>query len=101
MNNFCFGYLENSNSTKVLLPVDNLHVQHHQKSRLGHGETFEILVAPKPNSLAPLRHVPKFLAANKQIPTVDPNLETKLAEKQERASRKRQVSEANLSFGFN
>ncbi len=99
--NFFFAHLAKSNSSKTLVPIENFRVQHHQKSRLGHGETFEIIAAPKPGGLAPLRNVPKFLDTNKQTPTVDPDLETKLAAKQERASRKRQVRELNLPFGFN
>ncbi|CAF2506395.1 unnamed protein product [Rotaria sp. Silwood2] len=80
-------------SSKIPVPVDNLHIEHHQKSRLGYGETFEIISAPKPGALAPLRNVPKFLAANKQTPIVESDLQAKLAEKQERASRKRQEIE--------
>lgn len=81
---------------KVILTAENFYVEHHQKSRLGHGETFEIITGPKPNSLAPLRNVPKFLAAQKQTPSVDPDLQVKLAAKQERASRKRQVRHLNF-----
>ena len=80
------------------MPIENFHVEHHQKSRLGHGETFEIIAAPKPGSLAPLRHVPKFLVDNKETPTVDPDLQAKLAAKQERASRKRQVCTIKFIF---
>ena len=82
---------------KVVLTAENFYVEHHQKSRLGHGETFEIITGPKPNSLAPLRNVPKFLAAQKPVPTVDPDLQAKLAAKQERASRKRRVGHLNVS----
>lgn len=51
------------------------------------------MATSKPGSLAPLRNVPRFLAANKTTTTVDPDLQAKLAAKQERASRKRQVRE--------
>ncbi|CAF4698527.1 unnamed protein product, partial [Rotaria magnacalcarata] len=40
-----------------------------------------------------LKHVPKFLATTKQVSIADPDLQAKLAEKQERASRKRQEIE--------
>ncbi|CAF1626412.1 unnamed protein product [Adineta ricciae] len=79
--------------SKIPVPIDNLHVEHHQKSRLGHGETFDIIATPKPGSLAPLRHVPKFLMTNKPTPSVDSDLQAKIAAKQERASRKRQEIE--------
>jgi hypothetical protein len=87
-----FFRLVKPNSTKIPLPIENLHVEHHQKSRLGHGETFDIIAAPKPGRLAPLKNVPRFLAADKEAPAVDPDLQAKIAEKQERASRKRRVS---------
>jgi hypothetical protein len=96
--NIFFYYLAIPNSSKILLPIDNLHVEHHQKSRLGHGETFDIIAAPKPGSLAPLRNVPRFLAAEKKPPTIDPDLQAKLLAKQERASRKRQVRKSNSRF---
>ncbi|CAF0755360.1 unnamed protein product [Rotaria sordida] len=80
-------------SSKIPAPTDNLYIEHHQKSRLGYGETFEITSSQKPGALAPLRNVPRFLAANKQTPTVDSDLQAKLAAKQERASRKRQEIE--------
>ncbi len=86
-----FYYLAIHNSSKIPLSIENFYVEHHQKSRLGRGETFEIIATSKPGTLAPLRNVPKFLAANKQTPTIDPDLQAKLAAKQERASRKRQV----------
>ena len=75
------------------MPVsaENFHVEHHEKSRLGLGERFDIIAASRPTRLAPLRHVPKFVAEQRQAPTVDPDLEAKLVAKQERASRKRQV----------
>ena len=76
--------------------IENFEVQHHQKSRLGHGETFEIMSAtPKPGRLAPLRHVPRFSNATKESGATDPDLEAKLAAKQERASRKRLVRVSN------
>jgi hypothetical protein len=89
--NIYFYYLAIHNSSRIPIPLENFYVEHHQKSRLGRGETFEIIATPKPGSLAPLRNVPRFLADNKQLPTVDPDLQAKLAAKQERASRKRQV----------
>jgi len=89
--NIFFSILAIPNPSKLPLSTANLHVEHHQKSRLGLGETFDIIAAPKPGSLAPLRNVPRFLAVNKQTPTIDPDLQTKLVAKQERASRKRQV----------
>lgn len=85
-------------ASKIPVPIENLHVEHHQKSRLGHGETFDIIAAPKPGSLAPLRHVPKFLTTNKPTPPVNSDLQAKIAAKQERASRKRQVSESKTNF---
>ena len=88
-----FSNLAIPNSSKNPLPIDNFRVERHQKSRLGYGETFDIIAGPKPARLAPLRNVPKFLATNKQMATIDPDLQTKLAAKQERASRKRLVRE--------
>ncbi|CAF1009710.1 unnamed protein product [Adineta steineri] len=80
--------------SRIPVPIDNLQVEHQKKSRLGYGETFDIIATPKPGSLAPLRNAPKFLAAvNKPTPTIDPDLQAKLAAKQERASRKRQEIE--------
>ncbi len=93
--NFLFSFLAIPNPSKLPGLTENFHVEHHQKSRLGHGETFDIIEAPKPGSLAPLRNVPRLLATNKQPPTVDPDLQAKLAAKQERASRKRQVRNQN------
>ncbi len=83
--------LEKPTPSRIPVPIENLQVEHHQKSRLGYGETFDIIATPKPGSLAPLRNVPKFLVANKQTPTDDSDLQAKLAAKQERASRKRLV----------
>lgn len=83
-----------SNVSKIPVPIENFFVEHHQKSRLGHGETFDIITAPKPGRLAPLRHVPRLATANKPTTiSVDPDLQAKIAAKQERASRKRQEIE--------
>jgi hypothetical protein len=79
-------------SSRVPFSIDNLLVEHHQKSRLGHGETFDIVAAPKPGRLAPLRHVPRFVAESKQTAEVDADLQSKIVAKLERASRKRRVS---------
>jgi hypothetical protein len=84
------------NSSKTPVAAENFRVEHHQKSRLGHGETFEIIAASKPGRLAPLRHVPRFIADNKQTPSNDSDLQAKLIEKQERASRKRRVRQRTL-----
>jgi hypothetical protein len=79
-------------STKTLPAIDNLRVEHHQKSRLGLAETFDIVTLPKPGRLAPLNNIPRFLAESKQTANADMDLQAKIAAKQERASRKRQVS---------
>ena len=79
-------------SLKAPFTIDNLLVEHHQKSRLGHGEAFDIVAAPKPGRLAPLRHIPRFVAESKQTPAADADLESKITAKLERASRKRRVS---------
>lgn len=83
-----------SNGSKIPVSIENFFVEHHQKSRLGYGETFDIITAPKPGRLAPLKHVPRFATTNKPAATaVDPDLQAKLVAKQERASRKRQEIE--------
>jgi len=56
-----FCHLVTPNSSRIPVPVENLYVEHHQKSRLGYGETFDIVSAPKPGSLAPLKNIPRFL----------------------------------------
>lgn len=92
LSNWTMLILGKAVSSKVPFTIDNLLVEHHQKSRLGHGETFDIVAAPKPGRLAPLKHVPRFVADSKQTTEVDVDLKTKIAAKLERASRKRRVS---------
>lgn len=89
--------LAKPNPSKIPISAENFQLEHHQKSRLGHGETFDIVAMSRPTRLEPLQHVPKFLAAQRQAPAVDPDLEAKLAAKQERASRKRQVRHSKIS----
>ncbi|CAF1056023.1 unnamed protein product, partial [Didymodactylos carnosus] len=79
--------------------VNDLLVQHHQKSRLGLGETFEITATPtdkKFGTLAPLKFIPRFLLDNEKVKPESlskDELQAKLEEKQERASRKRRELE--------
>lgn len=86
-----FCILAKPNPSKLPLSAENFQVEHHEKSRLGYGERFDIIAASRPTRLAPLQHIPKFVTEQRQAPTVDPDLQAKLAAKQERASRKRQV----------
>ncbi|CAF1512557.1 unnamed protein product, partial [Didymodactylos carnosus] len=86
--------IDNNNKTG-LSNVNDFLVQHSQKSRLGFGETFEISTIPierKMGSLAPLKHVPRFLLENQSTTTesfTKEELNAKLAEKQEKALKKR------------
>lgn len=81
--------------------IDSFLVEHHQKSRLGNAETFEIVTAARPGRLAPLKHVPKLSSENKNNANIDESdLQAKIAAKLERASRKRRVKRQNIVFEF-
>ena len=82
--------------SKSLAFHETLRVEHHQKSRLGNGETFDIMAGPKPGRLAPIKHVPRVIQESKQTPAIDPDLHAKISAKLERASRKRQVKRTQI-----